>query len=492
MPFVLSLPLFPGPTGLSYQRKPTTKRLKAVNNITDTPSMQEGAQEDSPDTDASLSSRPSANQPTNGEETTVTETPVAFSSLGLPESVLKAIDDLGFEACTPIQGKSLPVTLDGLDVIGKAQTGTGKTAAFLITIFNDLLNNPLEGERYLGEPRALVIAPTRELVMQIADDAEKLGKYAGLNTVTLVGGIDYQKQLKVLDHQVIDIVVATPGRLLDFVRSRKLNLGMVEMLVIDEADRMLDMGFIPQVKQIVNATPPKECRQTMLFSATFTDDIMNLTERWSMDPVRVEVAPERVATDTVDQRVYLVTTDQKINLLYNLIQSDAGEKIIVFSNRRDQVRNLADKLHRLGLDVGLLSGEVSQPKRVRTLEEFKSGTTQVLVATDVAGRGLHIDDITHVVNYALPEEADDYVHRIGRTGRAGSTGTSVSFACEDDSFLLPEIEEKLGMKLKCEHPPEEMLKPVPDYVRGSRFKKEDGDKRRSSGGRRGGGNRPRR
>lgn len=414
-----------------------------------------------------------------------------FDELPLPTALKRAIRDLGFTECTPIQARSLPVSLDGLDVIGKAQTGTGKTAAFLISIFTGLLKRPPpEKRRYLGEPRALVIAPTRELAMQIADDAVALGKYTGLNVVTLVGGIDYQKQQNLIDSRITDIVVATPGRLLDFQQSRKISLGLVEDLVIDEADRMLDMGFIPQVKQIVSATPPKDCRQTMLFSATFTEDILNLSARWTMDPIRIEVAPEKVVTDSVDQRVYLVTADQKINLLYNLIQSDAGEKIIVFSNRRDQVRDLADTLYRLGLDVGMLSGEVAQAKRVKTLENFKSGSTQVLVATDVAGRGLHIDDITHVVNYALPEEAEDYVHRIGRTGRAGAKGMSVSFACEDDSFLLPEIEEKLGMSLPCEHPSEEMLKPIPAFVRPARFKKDGrGEGRgqgRNKGGRRGG------
>lgn len=427
------------------------------------------------------------NEPTGaeplGEE--IRDAVSTFDELPLPDSLQRAISDLGFTHCTPIQARSLPVTLDGIDVIGKAQTGTGKTAAFLISIFTDLLRRkPQENVRYLGEPRALVIAPTRELVMQIASDAELLGKYTGLNVVTLVGGIDYQKQQSLLDSRIVDIVVATPGRLLDFQQSRKVSLGLVENLVIDEADRMLDMGFIPQVKQIVNATPPKDCRQTMLFSATFTDDILNLSARWTQDPVCIEVTPENVATDSIDQRVYLVTTDQKINLLYNLIQSDAGEKIIVFSNRRDQVRNLADKLYRLGLDVGMLSGEVAQAKRVKTLEAFKNGSTQVLVATDVAGRGLHIDDITHVVNYALPEEADDYVHRIGRTGRAGAKGTSVSFACEDDSFLLPEIEAMLGMKLHCEHPSEEMLKPIPEFVRASKFKKESRGDGRNKGGRR--------
>jgi ATP-dependent RNA helicase RhlB len=250
---------------------------------------------------------------------------------------------------------------------------------------------------------------------------------------------------------------------------------------------MLDMGFIPQVRQIIAQTPRKECRQTMLFSATFTDDILTLAERWAMDPVRVEVASPRQTTDSVKQVVYLVTTDQKYPLLYNLIQSDEGERVIVFTNRRDQARKLADNLHRNGISVGLLSGEVSQPKRVKTLEEFRTAEIQVLVATDVAGRGLHIEDISHVVNYMLPEEAEDYVHRIGRTGRAGATGTSISFACEDDSFLLPGIEAKIGMKLPCEYPAADLLKQPPPFTQPSKFKPGPGDERRGSGGQRGGG-----
>jgi len=395
-----------------------------------------------------------------------------FHDFDLPEPLLKAVDDLGFEFCTPIQAQSLKVTLEGHDVTGKAQTGTGKTAAFLTTIINDLLKNPIEEERYVGEPRALIIAPTRELVMQIAKDAHALCKYAGLKIATLVGGIDYEKQQRELDNEVIDIVAATPGRLLDFVRNRNIDLGMVELLVLDEADRMLDMGFIPQVRQVIAATPKKEFRQTMLFSATFTPDILELAERWAVDPVRIEVEAQQLTTDNVDQKVYLVTTDQKYNLLYNLIQSDEGERVIVFANRRDQARRLADNLHRNGVSVGLLSGEISQPKRVKTLEQFKNDDIQVLVATDVAGRGLHIDDITHVVNFNLPEEAEDYVHRIGRTGRAGSTGTSISFACEDDSFLLPQIEETIGMKLNCEHPPEALLEQAPPFSRESKFRAE--------------------
>jgi ATP-dependent RNA helicase RhlB len=412
---------------------------------------------------------------------------VRFRDFKLPEALLKAYDDLGFEFCTPIQAQSIPITLLGHDITGKAQTGTGKTAAFLTAIITDLLHNPLDEERYVGEPRSLIIAPTRELVMQIAKDAKQLCKYTPLKIVTLVGGMDYQRQLQDLERGVVDIVVATPGRLIDFVTQKAIWLGMVEMLVIDEADRMLDMGFIPQVRQIIAQTPRKECRQTMLFSATFTDDILTLADRWAMDPIKVEVASPRQTTDNVKQVVYLVTTDQKYPLLYNLIKSDEGERVIVFTNRRDQARRLADNLHRNGISVGLLSGEVSQPKRVRTLEEFRTAEIQVLVATDVAGRGLHIDDISHVVNFTLPEESDDYVHRIGRTGRAGALGTSISFACEDDSFLLPGIEAKIGMKLPCEHPTPEMLTEPPPFSRPSAFKAEGGDNRDRKGGSGGGG-----
>lgn len=393
-----------------------------------------------------------------------------FAAFNLVEPLNKAIADLGFEYCTPIQAQSLHYTLKGNDVTGRAQTGTGKTAAFLITIINDLVSNPIEGERYVAEPRALIIAPTRELVMQIANDAQDLSKYADLHVVTMVGGEDYQKQLRALDKRPVDIVVATPGRLIDFVQNDQVYLGLVELMVIDEADRMLDMGFIPQVRSIVSRCPAKECRQTLLFSATFTPEILELTKRWAMDPIMIEIEPTQVATDTIDQIVYLVTTEDKYKLLYNLIAEAGADKVIVFNNRRDQVRKLADSLHRNGVSCGLLSGEVAQNKRVQTLEAFREGKLQVLVATDVAGRGLHIDDVSHVINYSLPEEAEDYVHRIGRTGRAGNIGTSISFACEDDSFLLPNIEEKLGRKLNCIHPDEHLLAEPPAFERASRFK----------------------
>ncbi|MEP5764829.1 MAG: ATP-dependent RNA helicase RhlB [Halieaceae bacterium] len=380
-----------------------------------------------------------------------------FHDLGLEPSVMHGIADLGFQYCSPIQAQILPHTLQGHDAIGKAQTGTGKTAAFLITIFNDILLRPAEGERFVGEPRALVIAPTRELVMQIAADAEDLGRHTGIKVCTLIGGMDYQKQLNRLQREVIDLVVATPGRLIDFMGRRDIYLDRVETLVLDEADRMLDMGFIPQVKRIVRATPAKSHRQTLLFSATFTQDIINLSQQWTFEPVHVEIEPENVATDSVDQRVYMVSSSQRYRVLNNLLHTPEASSVIIFANRRDQVRKLYEKLRRAGLPCGVLSGEVPQNKRTRTLEDFKNGNLKVLVATDVAGRGIHVEGVSHVVNYNLPEDPEDYVHRIGRTGRAGATGVSISFASEDDAFLLPDIEKLLGHKLDCEHPPENLL-----------------------------------
>ena len=386
-------------------------------------------------------------------ETSHAPAQVKFDTLKLDVTVQKGIDALGFEFCSPIQAQILPHTLGGNDAIGKAQTGTGKTAAFLITIFNDLLSHPIEGERFLGEPRAVIIAPTRELVMQIAEDAQELGRFTGLHTVTMIGGADYQKQLSKVNRAPVDLVVATPGRLIDFMERRDLALDRVEILVLDEADRMLDMGFIPQVKRIVRTTPRKEDRQTLLFSATFTQDVMNLAQQWTFEPVTVEIEPERVATASVDQKVYLVASRDRFSVLMDLLQDAEVESVIIFANRRDQVRRLHEKLRKAGVHCGMLSGEVTQAKRTRTLEQFKSGQCKVLVATDVAGRGIHVEGISHVVNYNLPEDPEDYVHRIGRTGRAGATGVSISFASEDDAFLLPDIEALLGHSLACISPP---------------------------------------
>ena len=396
---------------------------------------------------------------------TVDQFPVAeaegksrFHDLGLDDRLMHAIADLGFEYCSPIQAGVLPQTLQGHDAIGKAQTGTGKTAAFLVTIINDLLNNPIAEERYAGEPRALIIAPTRELVVQIGEDAVSLTKHAGLSVATLIGGMDYQKQLHQLKNNLVDIVVATPGRLLDFQSRGDLFLDQIEFLVIDEADRMLDMGFIPQVRRIVRSTPKRESRQTLLFSATFTPEVLTLTEQWTFEPFVLEIEPESVATDTVDQKVYIVTADEKYTLLKNIVMQPEVESVIVFANRRDQTRKLYERLRKAGVRCGILSGEIPQNKRSSTLKSFKEGKLQVLVATDVAGRGIHVDGISHVVNFTLPEDPEDYVHRIGRTGRAGATGTSISFACEDDAFLLEPLEALLGRKLHCEQPPLELLK----------------------------------
>ncbi|HEN8802128.1 ATP-dependent RNA helicase RhlB [Pseudomonas sp. CM25] len=384
-----------------------------------------------------------------------------FHDFKLSNEVMHAIHDLGFPYCTPIQAQVLGYTLRGQDAIGRAQTGTGKTAAFLISIISQLQQTPPPKERYMGEPRALIIAPTRELVVQIAKDAAALTKYTGLNVMSFVGGMEFDKQLKALEARHCDILVATPGRLLDFNQRGEVHLDMVEVMVLDEADRMLDMGFIPQVRQIIRQTPPKSERQTLLFSATFTEDVMNLAKQWTTNPAIVEIEPENVASETVEQHVYAVAGSDKYKLLYNLVTQNKWERVMVFANRKDEVRRIEEKLVRDGINAAQLSGDVPQHKRIRTLENFREGRVTVLVATDVAGRGIHIDGISHVINFTLPEDPDDYVHRIGRTGRAGADGVSISFAGEDDSYQLPGIEELLGRKIKCEMPPDELLKPVP-------------------------------
>jgi ATP-dependent RNA helicase RhlB len=383
-----------------------------------------------------------------------------FHDFALSDEVMHAIHDLGFPYCTPIQAQVLGYTLKGRDAIGRAQTGTGKTAAFLVSIISQLQQTPPPKERFMGEPRALIIAPTRELVVQIAKDAAGLTKYTGLNVMTFVGGMDFDKQLKQLEARHCDILVATPGRLLDFNQRGEVHLDMVEVMVLDEADRMLDMGFIPQVRQIIRQTPPKQERQTLLFSATFTEDVMNLAQQWTTDPAIVEIEPENVASETVEQHVYAVAGSDKYKLLYNLVTSNDWERVIVFANRKDEVRRIEERLVRDGVNAAQLSGDVPQHKRIKTLEGFREGKIRVLVATDVAGRGIHIDGISHVINFTLPEVPDDYVHRIGRTGRAGTSGVSISFAGEDDSYQLPSIEALLGRKINFEMPSAELLKPV--------------------------------
>ena len=384
-----------------------------------------------------------------------------FHDLDIPTPLMHAIADLDFKYCTPVQAKTLPHAKEGRNVAGKAQTGTGKTAAFLILVFSRFINFSRPQKAKPGTPRALILAPTRELVMQVVRDAEGLGKYCKFKTLGVYGGMDYNRQERALTEGIVDVIAATPGRLLDFCRRGVIDLKQVEVLVIDEADRMLDMGFIPDVKAIVGRTPKREHRQTMLFSATLTDDVMRLASQWMPNPVIEEVDPEHVAAETVDQIIYTITSSEKFKVLYNLLKKWDRTRTLIFTNRRSTAQRLCDELSRYDVHCAVLSGAVDQKKRVRILESFRSGETDVVVATDVAGRGLHIEDISHVINFDLPYEQDDYVHRIGRTGRVGTNGTAVSFACEDESFIIPDIEEYIGHSLPCRQAEPELLEPLP-------------------------------
>ncbi len=384
-----------------------------------------------------------------------------FHDLKLPLSVMHAVADLEFEYCMPVQAEVLPFTLEGRDATAKAQTGTGKSAAFLITIITRLLRAPIRGKRAKGTPRALILAPTRELVLQIEKDAKALSRYTPLNILSVFGGMAYKQQYDFLERRHVDIMAATPGRLIDFMEKKAARLNKVEILIIDEADRMLDMGFMPDIRRIIYATPHKDRRQTMFFSATLSPEILRLASQWTRDAKEIEIDPDHAASENINQKVFIVTEDQKIILLYNLIAGENLERVIVFVNRRDSTRRLERKLRQYGLEGGILSGEVSQSQRVKTLNNFKNGKIKVLVATDVAARGLHIEGVSHVINYDLPDDPEHYVHRIGRTGRAGAEGISVSFADEMSSFYIPGIEEVLGEKLVCEYPDDDMLKPLP-------------------------------
>jgi ATP-dependent RNA helicase RhlB len=374
-----------------------------------------------------------------------------FHDFALPLPLMHAIADLGFEYCTPIQSEVLPFSLADYDVTGQAQTGTGKTAAFLITILTRQYEFPSQGANPPGSPRALVLAPTRELAIQIEHDGHDLAKHLDSRVINVVGGMDMNRQRERLSKGV-DILVATPGRLLDFMDRRVIDLRRVEVLIIDEADRMLDMGFIPDVRRIVYKTPHKKQRQTLFFSATFNEDVMRLADQWTLQPHHVAIEPDNVAVDTVEQKFWLVAANEKSKVLHQLVGQEGVNRVMVFANRRDQTRNVHDYLRRKGVSCEMLSGEVPQRKRLTTLDRFKQGKVRVLVATDVAGRGIHVDDVSHVVNYDLPEDPEDYVHRIGRTGRAGATGISISFVSEDDAFNLPAIEQFIGYSVECGQP----------------------------------------
>ena len=391
-----------------------------------------------------------------------------FQDFDLPSEVLHGIADLGFQYCTEIQALSLQNALDGKNIAGKAQTGSGKTAAFLVAILTRYLRTPESRAKRGGTPRALVIAPTRELVIQICKDADAIGKYCGLRSLAVYGGMDMDRQREELQEAPVDLLVATPGRLLDFCQRHVVDLKSVDTLVIDEADRMLDLGFIPDVRRIMSHLPQKDKRATMLYSATLTDDVMRLASQWMEEPVKAEVESEHNATDTVRQVVYVIRAEDKFKVLFNHISLHPDARAIVFCNRKSTTEDVYESLKRRGVKCEMLSGDVSQNKRLQVLEGFRAGKIKIVVATDVAGRGIHVDDIEYVINFDFPYEAEDYVHRIGRTGRAGNTGIAISFADEDESFAIPEIEEYIHEPLKCTiiQDDDPLLKPLEKLARG--------------------------
>ncbi|MBW1957592.1 MAG: DEAD/DEAH box helicase [Deltaproteobacteria bacterium] len=430
--------------GAPLHRRPSRKKGKKIQRNEDAPT-------------ASVESELKARWDVSQFKVPPAQDKTRFHDFDLPNPLLHAISNLGFKYCTPIQAKILPISLTGRDASGRAQTGTGKTAVFLITVITRMLNNPIQDKRKPGAPRILVLAPTRELVLQISEEARHLSRYTDLQTISVFGGMDYKKQKKQLSADPVDIVIATPGRLLDFQRNGDITLKKIEVLIIDEADRMLDMGFIPDMRKIIDSTPAKDKRQTLLFSATLTGEITRLASQWTRKSITVEIEPEHIAVETVDQVVYIVTTFDKFALLLNIIHRQNLKRALIFCNRRDEVRKLAKMLTRHGIKCSTLSGDIPQKKRIRRLEAFKTGKIRVLVATDVAGRGIHIEGMNHVINFMLPHDPEVYVHRIGRTGRAGATGTSVSFADEKDAFYLPAIEAFMEQKLSCIEPKAEWL-----------------------------------
>ena len=386
-----------------------------------------------------------------------------FHDFDLPSEVMHGIADLGFKYCTEIQALSLEQALAGKNIAGKAQTGSGKTAAFLVAILTRYLRSPENRAKEGGNPRALVIAPTRELVIQICKDADAIGKYTGLRSLAVYGGMDYDRQRREVLSAPVDLLVATPGRLLDFVKSRVINLSNVDTLVIDEADRMLDMGFIPDVRRIMSYLPPKQKRTTMLYSATLNDAVMRLAMNWMEEPYKAEVESETNATDTVKQVVYVIQAKDKFTVLYNHIALHPDARTIVFCNRKCTTEDVYESLKIRGVNVEMLSGDVNQNKRLKVLDAFRDGEVKIVVATDVAGRGIDVKGLEYVVNFDFPYEAEDYVHRIGRTGRAGSTGIAISFADEYESCQIPDIEKYINEELKCTviGPDDPLMKPIP-------------------------------
>ncbi len=401
-----------------------------------------------------------------------------FVELNLPETLAKGIADAGFSDCTPIQERTLPISLGGKDVAGQAQTGTGKTAAFLVTLFSRLL---ADGIRTANHPRALILAPTRELVVQIEQDAQLLGKHCGFTIQAIYGGVDYMKQRDAL-RDGADVIIGTPGRLIDYLKQKIYSLKEIEMLIIDEADRMFDMGFIADLRFILKRLPPFDKRQNLMFSATLNQRVMELAYEFMNVPEKVSVTPEKMTAERIEQVIYHASRKEKFPLLLGLLRRDGMARTMIFINTKREGEYLHDRLNANGFPCRIISGDVEQKKRLRILEDFKDGKLPILIATDVASRGLHIDGVSHVINYDLPQDCEDYVHRIGRTARAGAEGKAISLADEDGVLYLEAIEEYIKAKIPTEWAEDELF--VNDYNRVARPKfnknlKKDG----SSGGR---------
>ncbi|MEB1527661.1 ATP-dependent RNA helicase RhlB [Xanthomonas sp. WHRI 7945] len=388
-------------------------------------------------------------------------TDVTFSAFELQPALLAGLEGAGFTRCTPIQALTLPVALPGRDVAGQAQTGTGKTLAFLVTVMNRLLSRPALADRKPEDPRALILAPTRELAIQIHKDAVKFGADLGLRFALVYGGVDYDKQRELLQ-QGVDVIIATPGRLIDYVKQHKVvSLHACEICVLDEADRMFDLGFIKDIRFLLRRMPERGTRQTLLFSATLSHRVLELAYEHMNEPEKLVVETESITAARVRQRIYFPSDEEKLTLLLGLLSRSEGARTMVFVNTKAFVERVARSLERNGYRVGVLSGDVPQKKRETLLNRFQKGQLEILVATDVAARGLHIDGVKYVYNYDLPFDAEDYVHRIGRTARLGEEGDAISFACERYAMSLPDIEAYIEQKIPVEPVTAELLVALP-------------------------------
>jgi ATP-dependent RNA helicase RhlB len=371
---------------------------------------------------------------------------LTFDSLNIAESLKRAIAELGYTRCTPIQAQTLPVALTGHDVAGQAQTGTGKTAAFLIALFNRLLTDPPAANKPLNAPRAIVIAPTRELAVQIHSDALGIGKYTGLKLAIVFGGVDYEKQRRILEEGV-DVLIGTPGRVIDYFKQHVFDLRHIQVAVMDEADRMFDLGFIKDIRFILRRLPHPTLRLTMMFSATLSHRVMELAYEHMNNPELIRIEPDKMTVDSVKQVLYFPSTEEKIPLLMGLLRRIDARRTMVFVNTKRIAEVLERTLTANGFVAQAISGDVPQTKRLKMMRDFHNGDIAVLIATDVASRGLHIPDVSHVFNFDLPNDAEDYVHRIGRTARAGAEGDAISFGCEEYAISLPDIERYIGHQI---------------------------------------------